>query len=53
MLLKIELSCQIFEKSSTIIFDENLSSGIRVVPCGKRDRQTDRETDTDGQRDMT
>ena len=38
-----------FEKSPNIICYENLPSGTRVVPCGRRDslanRQTDRQTD--------
>jgi len=32
-------SGQIFEKSSNIKFYENPSSGSRVVPCGRTDRQ--------------
>jgi len=39
--MKLEFSRQIFEKSSGIIFHENLSSGNRVAPCGRTDRQTD------------
>jgi hypothetical protein len=36
-----ESSRQTFEKSSNIKFHENPSSGSRVVPCGRTDRQTD------------
>jgi hypothetical protein len=36
--MKPEISRQIFEKSSTIKFHENLSSGSRAVPCGRTDR---------------
>jgi hypothetical protein len=43
--MKLEFSRQIFEKYLRITFYENLSSGSRVVPCGRaggwRDRQTD------------
>jgi len=39
--MKLEFSRQIFEKSSNIKFHENLSSGSRVVPCGRTDRRTD------------
>jgi hypothetical protein len=35
--MKLELSLQIFEKSSNSEFYENPSSGKRVVPCGRRD----------------
>jgi hypothetical protein len=38
---EIQLSGQIFEKYSNTKFYENLSSGSRVVPCGRTDRQTD------------
>ena len=40
ILIKPEFSRQIFEKSSNIIFNENPSSGSRVVPCGRTDRHT-------------
>jgi len=43
--MKFELSLQIFEKFSNIKFHENTSIGIRVVPCGRKDGQTDRRTD--------
>jgi len=33
--MKIEISQQIFEKSSNINFHENPSSRSRVVPCGR------------------
>jgi len=34
-------SLQMFEKYSNIIFQENPSSGNRVVPCGRTDGQID------------
>ena len=37
ILMKLELSLQIFEQSSNSEFYENPSSGKRVVPCGRRD----------------
>jgi hypothetical protein len=39
--MKLEFSCQIFEKYSNITFNENLFIGNRVVPCGRQDRRTD------------
>ena len=36
------VSRQFFEKCSKTKFHENLSSGIRFVPCGKKDGRTDR-----------
>jgi len=36
--MKVDISRQIFEKSSNIKFHENPSSGSRVVPCGRKDR---------------
>jgi hypothetical protein len=36
-LMKLEFSWQIFEQSSDIEYNENLSSGSRVVPCGRTD----------------
>jgi len=45
ILMKFELSRQVFKKYSNINdFHENPSSGSRVVPCGRTDRQTDRQT---------
>jgi hypothetical protein len=38
--MKLEFSRQIFEKSWNIKFDKNPSSGSRVAPCGRKDRQT-------------
>jgi len=35
---------QILEKCSNIKFHENLHSGGRDVPCGRTDRQTERQT---------
>jgi len=43
--MKITRSRQIFEKSSSIKFHENPSSGSRVVPCGWTDDRTYRRTD--------
>jgi len=37
ILMKLEFSRQIFEKSTNIKFHQNLSSGISVVPCGRTD----------------
>jgi hypothetical protein len=44
---KVEFSQQIFEKSSNIKLNENISSGSQVFPWGhvQTDRQTDRQTD--------
>jgi len=36
-LMKLEFAGQIFEKSWTTKFNENLSNGIRVFPCGRTD----------------
>ena len=41
ILIKRELTRQIFEKYSNIKFHENPSSKSRVVPCGQTDGQTD------------
>ena len=50
--MKLKCSGQIFEKYSNIKFHQNPSSGILVVSCGQKDRQTrDRQTDTDRQTD--
>jgi hypothetical protein len=35
--MKLEFSQQIFEKSPNIKFNQNPSSGSRVVPCGQTD----------------
>jgi hypothetical protein len=43
--MQFEISGQIFEKSPNIKFQENPSSGSRVVPCGQTDGRTDRWTD--------
>ena len=40
ILIKFEISQQIFEKFSNIKFHENPSSGSRVVPCGQTDGPT-------------
>jgi len=42
--MKLEFSRQIFEKYRYIKFNENPSSGTRVVLCG----QTDRREETNG-----
>jgi hypothetical protein len=39
ILMKLELSRRIFEKSSNIKFNQNPSSGRRVVLCGRTERQ--------------
>jgi len=39
--INIQFSRQIFEKCWSSNFHENPSSGIRDVPCGRADRQTD------------
>ena len=38
ILMELEFSQQIFEKSSNIIFHNNLSRGSRVLPCERTDR---------------
>ena len=38
--MKLKFYRQILEKYLNIKFHENLSSGSRVVPCGRTDRQT-------------
>ena len=43
LLMKIEFSRQIFDKSSNIKCRQNPSSGSRIIPCGR----------TDGRADMT
>jgi hypothetical protein len=42
--LELEFSRQIFEKYLNIKFHENPSSRGRIVACGRRDGQTDRQT---------
>ena len=41
ILMKLEFSRRIFGKYSNIKFSENLSSGSRVVPCGRQDGRPD------------
>jgi hypothetical protein len=41
VLIKAEFSRQIFRKFSNIKFHENPSSGSRLIPWGRTDRQTD------------
>jgi hypothetical protein len=43
--MKFEFSRQIFEKVWNIKLYQNLSSGSRVVPCGRRVRWKDGRTD--------
>ena len=40
ILMKLEFYQQIFDKYSNIKFHESPSSGIRVVACGYKERQT-------------
>ena len=48
ILIKLELSRQIFEKKiSNIKFDKNPCSGSRIVPCGRTERQTERQNEAD------
>jgi len=49
ILMKFELSRQIFEKYSNMKFHENLSNGNKPFPCGRLDGWTN----TDRQSDMT
>ena len=41
ILMKLEISQQIFIKTSNVKFHENPSSGCRVVPCGRTDRHNE------------
>jgi hypothetical protein len=41
MLMKVECSQQIFKTYSNLKFNENSSSGNRVIPFGRTDGQTD------------
>jgi len=41
ILMKLQFSQQIFEKSCNFKFHENPYSGRRVFPCGKTERRTD------------
>jgi hypothetical protein len=43
--MKLEFSQKIFENYRNIKFRENPFSGSRVVPCGRSDGQTNRQTD--------
>ena len=43
--MELKLSRQIFEKSSSIKFHANPSSGSRFLSCGLTDRRTDRQED--------
>ena len=46
ILMKLEFSPQIVEKSSSIQFHENASSGSRVVSCRQREGRNDGHTDS-------
>jgi hypothetical protein len=48
ILMKLEFSRQIFEKSSNITFHENPSNGSRAVPCGRTNIAMDRLDEADG-----
>jgi hypothetical protein len=41
IIIKLEFSGQNFEKYSNIKLHKNLSTGCRVVPCGRADGRTD------------
>ena len=43
-LMKLEFSRQIFKKYSGIKFNENPSSGSRVVPCNQKNGRMDGQT---------
>ena len=45
ILIKLEFSRRIFNKSLNTKFHENPSTGTRVVSCGQTDGRTDRQTD--------
>jgi len=45
LLIKLECSRQIFELSSNIKFLENHFIGSPVVPCGRADGRTERQTE--------
>jgi len=45
ILKKLEFSAQIFEKHQNIKFCENPSSGRRIIPYGRTDEPTDKQTD--------
>jgi len=51
--MKFEFSGHIFEKYSNIKFNENSSSGSRVIPCertvGRTDGQTENRNDRYGE----
>jgi len=42
--MDFEVSRQIFEKYTNIKYHANPSSGSRIVPDGRKDGRTDRET---------
>ena len=43
--MELEFSRQIFQQSSNTKFNQNLSSGSRVVPCGRTEREAEGRTD--------
>jgi len=43
--MKLQFSQYIFGQYSNIKFDGNPSIGSRIVPCGRTDGRTDRQTD--------
>ena len=45
LVLSVQFSLYIFEKSSNKIFHANPSSGSRVLPCGRTDGRVDDRTD--------
>jgi len=45
ILMQTEFSRQISGKYANTKFNENPSSGTRVVPCGRKKERTDRQTD--------
>ena len=45
ILIKLKFSLPIFEQRSNIKFNENSSSGSRVVPCGQAGRRPEGRTD--------
>jgi len=57
ILIKLEFSQQVLEKSSNIEIHENPTSRSRVLLCGRRDRLTDRQVNitklTDAFRNFT
>jgi hypothetical protein len=42
ILMKLEFLRRILGKYVNVNFEENMSNGSRVVPCGQTERRTDR-----------